>query len=56
MDPFTKPGKSKKTEIISLDYSYVAREQRNKIGIILLIKELLNLVIQKYCNCYEYIV
>ena len=56
MDPFTKPGKSKKTEIISLDYSYVAREQRNKIGIVFLIKELLNLVIQKYCNCYEYIV
>ena len=56
MDPFTKAGKAKKTEIISLDYSYVAREQRNKIGIILLIKELLNLVIQKYCNCYEYIV
>ena len=54
--PFTRPGKAKKTEIISLDYSYVAREQRNKIVIILLIKELLNLVIQKYCNCYEYIV
>ena len=28
--PFKKPGK--KTEILSLDYAYVVREQRNKIG------------------------
>ena len=49
MDPFNnKP--EKKTEILSIDYKYVLREQRNKIGITLLIKDLLSLAVPRFLN------